>query len=69
MFPMIVSVAQCLAWFWLVRSYRHLNGAKYAVIGALEERLPASPYWRTESEALGESKDPARFWLLTHPLQ
>ena len=65
-FPMIVFVAQCLAWFWLVRSYRQLNGAKYAVIGALEERLPASPYWRAEWKALGEGKDPARYWPLTH---
>lgn len=65
-FPMIVFVAQCLAWFWLVRSYRQLNGAKYAVIGALEERLPASPYWRAEWKALGEGRDPARYWPLTH---
>jgi hypothetical protein len=65
-FPTIVFVAQCLAWFWLVRSYRQLNGAKYAVIGALEERLPASPYWRAEWKALGEGKDPARYWPLTH---
>jgi hypothetical protein len=65
-FPMIVFVMQCLAWFWLVRSYRQLNGAKYAVIGALEERLPASPYWRAEWKALGEGKDPGRYWPLTH---
>lgn len=65
-FPMIVFVAQCFAWFWLVRSYRQLNGAKYAVIGAMEERLPASPYWRAEWKALGEGRDPARYWPLTH---
>jgi hypothetical protein len=65
-FPMIVFVAQCLAWFWLVRSYRQLNAAKYAVIGAMEERLPASPYYRAEWKALGEGKDPARYWPLTH---
>ena len=44
--PVLVLIAECLAWFWLIRSYRQLNAAKYAVIGALEERLPASPYWR-----------------------
>ena len=65
-FPMIVFIAQCLAWFWLVRSYRQLNGAKYAVVGAMEERLPASPYWRAEWKALGEGKDPAIYWPLTH---
>ena len=65
-FPVVVLIGQCLAWFWLVRSYRQLNAAKYAVIGALEERLPASPYWRAEWKALGEGKDPARYWPLTH---
>jgi hypothetical protein len=65
-FPMLVFVGQCLAWFWLVRSYRQLNGAKYAVIGAMEERLPASPYWAAEWKALGEGNDPARYWPLTH---
>lgn len=57
---------QCLAWFWLLRSYRQLNAAKYAVVGAMEERLPASPYWAAEWAALGEGRDPARYWPLTH---
>ena len=65
-FPVIVLSAECLAWFWLVRSYRQLNSAKYAVIGAFEERLPASPYWRAEWTALGEGKDPGRYWPLSH---
>jgi hypothetical protein len=65
-FPVLVLLGQCLAWFWLVRSYRQLNAAKYAVVGALEERLPASPYWRAEWKALGEGKDPSRYWPLTH---
>jgi hypothetical protein len=65
-FPLLVLVGQCLAWFWLVRSYRQLNGAKYAVVGAMEERLPASPYWRAEWKALGEGKDPSRYWPLSH---
>jgi hypothetical protein len=65
-FPVIVLVGQCLAWFWLLRSYRQLNSAKYAVIGALEERLPASPYWSAEWKALGEGSDKSRYWPLTH---
>jgi hypothetical protein len=59
-------IVQCIAWFWIIRSYRQLNTAKYAVVGALEERLPASPYWAAEWMALGEGKDPARYWPLTH---
>ena len=65
-FPLIAVVAQCLAWYFLVRSYRQLNGAKYVVVGALEERLPASPYWRAEWRAVGEGRDPARYWPFTH---
>jgi hypothetical protein len=64
--PVLVLMAECLAWFWLIRSYRQLNAAKYAGVGALEERLPASPYWRAEWKALGEGKDPARYLPLTH---
>ena len=48
-FPLVVVLGQCFAWLYLVRSYRLLNSAKYEVIGALEERLPASPYWRGRS--------------------
>ena len=64
-FPEIALICQCAAWFWLVRSYRQLNTAKYAVIGALEERLPASPYWSAEWTALGEGKDRRLYWPLT----
>lgn len=59
-------IVECMAWFWLLRSYRQLNSAKYAVVGALEERLPASPYWSAEWVALGEGRDPTRYWPLSH---
>jgi len=65
-FPLLVVLGQCFAWFYLVRSYRLVNTAKYKVIGALEERLPASPYWRAEWLALGEGNDPKLYWPLTH---
>ncbi|MEU5727171.1 hypothetical protein ABZ783_35940 [Micromonospora sp. NPDC047738] len=65
-FPLLALIAQCGAWLWLVRSYRQLNSAKYIVIGVLEERLPASPYWRAEWTALGEGQDKSRYWPLTH---
>lgn len=64
--PLLALVGQCAAWFALLRSYRQLNSAKYQVIGALEERLPASPYWRAEWAALGEGRDRSRYWPLTH---
>jgi hypothetical protein len=46
--PLAAILGECFAWFYLVRSYRLLNSAKYQVVGALEERLPASPFWRAE---------------------
>jgi hypothetical protein len=64
--PLIVALGLCLAWFWLVRSYRQLNSGKFAVIGALEERLPASPFWRAEWTALGKGRDVSKYWPLTH---
>jgi hypothetical protein len=62
----VALMIECLAWFWLLRSYRQLNAAKYLVVGALEEQLPASPYWSAEWSALGEGRDPARYWPLSH---
>jgi hypothetical protein len=66
LFLLFIMLIQCLSWYWILRSYRQLNAAKYAVIGALEEKLPASPYWRAEWKALGHGKDPARYLSLTH---
>jgi hypothetical protein len=66
LFPLLAVLGECFAWFYLVRSYRLLNTAKFEVIGALEERLPASPYWRAEWSALGEGNDPKKYWPLTH---
>jgi hypothetical protein len=64
--PLAALLAECAAWFYLVRSYRQLNTAKYKVVGALEERLPASPYLKAEWTALGEGKDTSKYWPLTH---
>lgn len=67
--PLVALLGECFAWYYLVRSYRRLNSAKYEVVGALEERLPASPYWRAEWWTLGEGKDPRRYWPLSHIVQ
>lgn len=65
-FPLAVLILQCLVWYWIIRSYRQLNAGKWAVVGALEKRLPASPWWSAEWVALGEGRDPTRYWPLTH---
>lgn len=65
-FPLIALLGQCVAWYWLLRSYRQLNSAKYTVIGAIEAKLPISPYWSAEWTALREGRDPRRYLPLTH---
>ncbi|MFD7654751.1 hypothetical protein ACFV4N_12320 [Actinosynnema sp. NPDC059797] len=62
---LVMACAQCVVWFWTLRSYRQLSSAKFRVIGAMEERLPASPYWRAEWAALGKGRDKSRYWPLT----
>lgn len=63
--PLLALLIQCLAWYWILRSYRQLNAGKYVVIGALEQRLPASPYWRAEWSALGRGNSPSRYLPMT----
>lgn len=65
-FPLVALVGQCVAWYWLLRSYRQLSAAKYTVIGAIETRLPVSSYWSAEWKALGEGKVRSRYLPLTH---
>jgi F0F1-type ATP synthase assembly protein I len=64
---LVLTLGLCLAWFWLVRSYRQLSSGKFAVIAALEQKLPASPWWNGEWKALkGEEGDKSTYWALTH---
>ncbi|WP_019068609.1 RipA family octameric membrane protein [Streptomyces hokutonensis] len=63
---LVILLAQCAAWYIMVRSYRQLNTAKYEVIGAFEERLPAFAYSRAEWGALGEGRDWRKYLRLTH---
>jgi len=61
----IAAIVLCYVWKRLINSYRQLNTAKYAVIGEFEKRLPSSPYWSAEWNALGEGKDPKKYNQLT----
>lgn len=40
----VAGLVVAVAWWLSLRSYRMLNGAKFAVINEMEEHLPASPY-------------------------
>lgn len=65
LFPLLVLLVLSGVWFCLIKSYRQLNTAKFAVIAVLEEKLPASPYWRAEWKALGEGLDRSRYWPMS----
>ena len=58
--PLLVTLAvllgQCAVWFFLIRSYRMLNTAKYEVIAEIEERLPIRPFSRGEWEKLSKEQ-------------
>jgi hypothetical protein len=64
-FPLAMLLALAGTWFCLIKSYRQLNAAKFAVIGAMEEKLPASPYVRAEWAALGNGMDKGRYWPMS----
>jgi hypothetical protein len=65
LFPLAALEVQCFVWFAIIRSYRQLNGAKWAVVGEFETGLPTSP-WAAEWVALAKGKDPSVYWPLTH---
>lgn len=61
----VVGVALCYLWYRLIRSYRDLNTAKFAVVHAIEKKLPLSPY-DAEWEAMGRGKNPKLYKPFTH---
>lgn len=65
-FPIIAVLTLCYVWWRLIKSYRQLNTAKYDVVGQMEKKLPASPYYKAEWKALGEGEDPKKYTPLTH---
>ena len=64
LFPIFGLLLMNLIWWWLVRSYRNLNTAKYKVLRKLSSKLPASP-WTEEWVELGEGNDIKKYLPLT----
>ncbi|WP_371678733.1 hypothetical protein [Streptomyces sp. NBC_01276] len=62
---LLILLTQCFTWFVMMRSYRQLNAAKYAVIGALEKKLPAFVYSEAEWSVLGHGRDWRTYLPLT----
>ncbi|MGA2009653.1 MAG: hypothetical protein ABSH51_03815 [Solirubrobacteraceae bacterium] len=57
----VAGIALALTWWWLLQSYRALNAAKFAVINAIEPRLPIEIF-SAEWEQLRARKAPPRAW-------
>jgi hypothetical protein len=51
----IVGMFMCMVWRRMLRHYWNVTKAKFAVIGELERRLPASPLFAAEWHLLGDS--------------
>lgn len=60
-----VGIVISIAWWWILRSYRNLNSAKYKVVGQLEAKLPSSPYWSAEWSELVEGKSIKKYLPLS----
>lgn len=63
--PFMAVVLLCFIWWRVVHSYRQLNSAKFKVIHALEQMLPAAPF-DAEWTAMGRGADARLYLPLTH---
>jgi hypothetical protein len=67
LFPYSVLCLELFLWWRLIISYKQLNAAKFLIVGALEEKLPARPYGKAEWEFMLKSgKNRKVFWPLSH---
>lgn len=60
----IAGIIVCYLWYRIIRSYDGLNGGKFKVIHAIEERLPLALY-DTEWEMLGRGENKKTYWPFT----
>ena len=61
----LAGIVLCIVWFYLIRSYRQLNTAKFKVIHEIEALMPLAPY-DAEWEAVGRGENYAIYWPFTH---
>ena len=60
----VLGMLLCVLWFFTIRDYRRLNGAKFEVVNEMEQHLPYQPYDR-EWKILRKGKDGARYFGLS----
>jgi len=63
--PFAAVLLMCGVWWRLIKSYRQLNSAKFQIIHALEQALPADPY-TAEWMLLDKGHSPQDYLPLTH---
>lgn len=63
-FVSIAGILLCVAWYFVIRSYRQLSTGKFAALHELEKMLPYR-FFEREWELLGEGRDRSRYWRLT----
>ena len=61
----LAGIVLCIVWFYLIRSYRQLNTAKFKVVHEIEALMPLAPY-DAEWEAVGRGENYAIYWPFTH---
>lgn len=61
----LLGVLTSIIFFFLLRSYRQLNSAKFRVLHKIEERLPLQPYTE-EWSIVGKGNDRSRYWPFSH---
>lgn len=57
--------AQCFLWWAAVRSHRQQGSRKWAIVRALEEKMPARPFSAEHGKGYGSSVGASRYLALT----
>ena len=60
----LIGIVLCLSWYLVIRSYRQLNTAKFAVLHELEGKLPFA-FFKREWEQLEEGKKLNKYLNIT----
>lgn len=62
---LVGGIAICYFWYRIIYSYKGLNTGKFAIIHAIETKLPLSLY-DTEWDVLGRGEDKSKYWPFSH---
>ncbi len=63
--PILAALLLCIAWWFIVRSYRQLNSGKFKVINQMERNLPIAPF-DLEWNELGSGRNMKKYLPITY---